>query len=306
MLFSCSLEQRNDSMFSITEEEFRTVKLCYYSDYFSFIGRDEQGRVAFALDNNRGRDGDRYQAEHFAVLHDEKTGWQDVPGSGPYENVSKQLVTIPDSPYFSFRGNSEKGLMITGGKDGLIFTIEPIHMHVASKMGLAEYRLGSAAATLIWHGRALKGRVIYEYLFVPAYNRLTRRYAGGFDDFHGIYASVGNDGDLYIHRQRSEYFHPLIEKEDGFLFLNGEGRRMTAILTRVPSRSFAWGFYRWPASWEGSFEAGKKRYEFELDLSERKTVLNWVIGGFSMGIVTGKLIAAGETRQLYGLGELIL
>src|SRR5262245_38169635 len=29
--------------------------LAYYSDYFSFVGEDAQGRVAFALDNNRGQ-----------------------------------------------------------------------------------------------------------------------------------------------------------------------------------------------------------------------------------------------------------
>ncbi len=46
------------------------------SDYFSFVGADEQGHVAFAIDNNRGRDGNAYQAEHFyAVLHDEHHGW---------------------------------------------------------------------------------------------------------------------------------------------------------------------------------------------------------------------------------------
>jgi hypothetical protein len=50
------------------------------SDYFSFVGADEQGHVAFAIDNNRGRDSNAYsnayQAEHFyAVLHDEHHGW---------------------------------------------------------------------------------------------------------------------------------------------------------------------------------------------------------------------------------------
>lgn len=73
-------------MFTLTEEELRTLRLTYYSDYFSFIGRDDQGMVAFALDNNRGQDKDSWQAEHFVVLHDEKTRWQPAKGSGPYEN----------------------------------------------------------------------------------------------------------------------------------------------------------------------------------------------------------------------------
>ena len=45
-------------------------RLEYYSDYFSFTGQDSQGFVAFAMDNNRGRDGDSYQAEHFLKFYD--------------------------------------------------------------------------------------------------------------------------------------------------------------------------------------------------------------------------------------------
>jgi hypothetical protein len=56
-------------------DDIPTSSLLYVSDYFSFVGQDSQGPVDFALDNNRGRDGDDYQAEHFLVLHDEKTGW---------------------------------------------------------------------------------------------------------------------------------------------------------------------------------------------------------------------------------------
>ena len=39
--------------------------LHYVSDYFSFIGQEDRGHVAFALDTNRGRDGKEWQAEHY-------------------------------------------------------------------------------------------------------------------------------------------------------------------------------------------------------------------------------------------------
>ncbi|UCD78892.1 MAG: hypothetical protein JSW26_26405 [Desulfobacterales bacterium] len=76
-------------------------KLAYYSDYFSFIGRDANGFVAFALDNNRGVDGSEYQAEHFGVLYDEKSGWVKLLGIGGYENVHRKLKQIPNSPHFA-------------------------------------------------------------------------------------------------------------------------------------------------------------------------------------------------------------
>ncbi len=112
LLLSGSSGQDSELMFTITGEQLQALKLAYYSDYFSFIGGDEQGMVAFALDNNRGRDGDSWQAEHFVVLHDEKAGWQNVSGDGPYYNVTRQLESIPDSPDFSFIGKPETGLTI--------------------------------------------------------------------------------------------------------------------------------------------------------------------------------------------------
>jgi hypothetical protein len=202
LFLSCSSQQESERMFTISAEELQAQKLAYYSDYFSFIGSDDRGRVAFALDNNRGRDGDSWQAEHFVVLHDEKRGWQVVSGSGPYYNITRQLETIPNSPNFSFVGTASTGLRIRSGSNALELRIAPMKIQIAEKRGLAEYRLGSAEATLIWGARTLTGRIIHEYLFVPAFNRLTRKYAGEFSDFHGIYASIENVGDIYTPERR--------------------------------------------------------------------------------------------------------
>ncbi len=306
LLLSGSAGEKSGLMFIINAEQLQTLKLVYYSDYFSFIGSDDRGMVAFALDNNRGRDGDSWQAEHFAVLHDEKAGWQPVAGSGPYYNITRQLETIPNSPDFSFVGSADSGLTIRSGSNVLELKIAPEKVQIAEKRGLAEYRLGSAKATLSWRERTLRGRVIHEYLFLPAFNRLTRTYADEFRDFHGIYASIENVGDLYIHRQESTFFAPLIQKQEGFLFLNGQGYVLSSLNVSVSNTSFAWGVYRWPARWEGSFTAGSDHYAFSGQIFDRMTIRNWVTGGFAMGIVKGTLISARETWKLYGLGELIL
>src|SRR5262247_2740756 len=63
-----------------------SAELAYSSDYFSFVGEDASGHVAFAIDNNRGRDGAAYQAEHFAILHDEKQGFIELPAFTRYPN----------------------------------------------------------------------------------------------------------------------------------------------------------------------------------------------------------------------------
>jgi hypothetical protein len=38
---------------------------------------------------------------------------------------------------------------------------------------------------------------------------------------------------------------------------------------------------------------------------DRKTVTNWVIGGFDMAVVAGELSYGGKTAKVYGLAELI-
>ncbi len=306
LFLSCSSQQESGRMFTISAEELQTQKLVYYSDYFSFIGGDDRGMVAFALDNNRGRDGDSWQAEHFLALHDEKTGWQAVTGNGPYYNVTRQLETIPNSPDFSFEGTAGNGLLIQSKTNALALKVAPVKIRIAEKRGLAEYRLGSAEATLTWGDRKLRGRVIYEYLFMPAFNRLTRKYPGAFSDFHGIYVSIQNVGDLYIHTQKSMFFSPLIARQEGFLFLNGQGYRLSSLNVNIRKSSFAPGFYRWPEWWEGSFAAGLDHYAFTCRTTDRKTISSWVIGGFAMGIVKGSLVSARETWTLYGLGELII
>jgi hypothetical protein len=93
-----------------TSGDTASTELSYYSDYFSFVGRDEKGLVAFALDTNRGRDGDDYQAEHFVVLHDEHEGWIELKGNGAYPNKTKTLIDIPDSTVFQFGGDKKEGI----------------------------------------------------------------------------------------------------------------------------------------------------------------------------------------------------
>jgi hypothetical protein len=306
VLLSGSSGQEHDRMFTITAEELQAEKLSYYSDYFSFIGSDARGRVAFALGSSRGRDGDAWQAEHFVALHDEKAGWQAVSGNGPYYNITRQLETVPNSPDFLFQGSASTGLKIRSGSNALELRLAPVKVQIAEKRGLAEYRLGSTEATLIWRERTLTGRVIHEYLFVPAFNRLTRKYGNEFSDFHGIYASIENVGDLYIHTQKSAFFSPLIARQAGFLFLKGRGYRLLDMDVSLRKTSFAWGFYRWPARWEGSFAAGPDHFAFSGQVADRMTISSRLTGGSAMAIVKGTLISARETWRLYGLGELIM
>lgn len=306
LLSACSSAPSKDTIFSISQEELDQLKLSYYSDYFSFVGWDEHGAVAFAIDNNRGQDGSTWQAEHFVVLFDELSGWHSLQGNGAYDNDVKALAAIPDSRFFSFSGDTSSGLVINSQVNNLKLDIAAINKVIENKQGLSEYMLGSAEATLVWNNRTLKGRVIHEYLFLPAFNRLTRTYAGVFDDFHGIYAVVGKTGDFYFHSQQSDFFAELTGHDEGFLVLNGNAIALDDFFVNVTNRTQAFGFYRWPLSWSGTFTMQNADYQFDLTLGHKNNIANWVIGGFAMGIVTGELKTKDSVLPVFGLGELII
>lgn len=105
----------------------------FVSDYFSFVGADEKGRVAFAIDNDRSRRGLKFPADAHVVLHDEQEGWIKVSGGGDYENKKKELLPIPDSPDFQFLGEVKTGITLISPNDQLQLTIDPMQERVSRK-----------------------------------------------------------------------------------------------------------------------------------------------------------------------------
>ena len=283
--------------------------LVYVSDYFSFVGSDAQGHVAFALDNNRGRDGENYQAEHFLVLHDEKQGWIDIKGKGFYDNSQKQLYEIPDSPFFQFTGNAQSGFQIKGKQDSLRLETQPLVARETHGNDKCLFSMGSAAAVLYWRARVIPGRVIYEYLVMKNANRLSRRInlsmLFGGADFQGLYLRGRENDDLYFHGSHSEFIQPLIGPILGFSVLRGQQDPTAEMQIEVTSQTMAFGFFRWPTAWKVSWRGEKGPAVMVVKERERKSIVNWVFGGFAMSIVSGQLHYDGKQIDVYGFGEII-
>jgi hypothetical protein len=279
--------------------------LVYYSDYFSFVGRDDQGHVAFSIDNNRGKDGEKYQAEHFLILHDEREGWVELLGNGKYENKNNELVTIPDSPFFEFGGSPNKGFVIKSRENDLTFATEPIILRVSRRSDEGLYEMGSCGAVLKWKGRTIKGRVIYEYLYKPGFNRLARISLGTLKNFRGLYLMVDSTGDMYFHHRGGKPSSITLPR-DGFLVLNGKSEVLPFSEVKVTRSRQAMGFYRWPLAWKGKISLGSKSASAVIETRDFKVINGWIIGGFAMGIVHGTLEVDGKEYALYGFSELIM
>lgn len=290
---------------SSAEEE-----LAYYSDYFSFIGRDGVGYVVFALDNNRGVDGADFQAEHFGVMYDQRSGWVPLSGTGDYDNSKGQLVRIPDSPAFKFEGTPETGVTIRSKENGLSLKIDPLVTHLAASREKRSQHWGSAGAVLSWNGRAIPGRVIYEYLVVQGWNRLSRTYAGTWDNFQGFYlvldfGDAGKWRDLYL-RSEGKGDH---RRTHGFVTAENWHGPICSSRFKADRKAFNFGFYRWPQRWQIQVKLKHKEDSApgRLDLHQvsRQNQGNWIIGGFAMSVVAGELHRNGETIPVLGWVELI-
>jgi hypothetical protein len=138
--------------------------LLYFSDYFFFVGRDGAGWVHFAIDNNRGRAGETYQADHFIVMHDEQSGWVQLKGGQHYDNAEKQLERIPESPYFKFGGSHASGTTLQSTTNDLRMDVGPIPKVLYRENADCIFWLGGAPATLVWNKRTVR-RVGLSFLF---------------------------------------------------------------------------------------------------------------------------------------------
>ena len=281
-----------------------TSDLVYASDYYSFVGRDAEGFVALALDTNRGRDGAEFQAEHYGVLHDTRSGW-DVPlKNGEFPNTANELVGLTDSPYFTFHGEPHGPLTIAGAGNGLKLTVDRLQGRVVRHDARTFYALLSGPATLRWEGRTIVGRVIYEDLLKTEFNRIARPSLSTFNNFNGFYLVTETGGDLYI-RSSGRSGLQVPEPVLGFIAEGTRSEELGELRVEESGHSLGLGFYRWPTSWHARWSGSAGPATLRLETVSRHVMFNWVLGAYSMAVVEGELEEGGRKTKVYGLGELI-
>jgi hypothetical protein len=282
--------------------------LLYFSDYFSFVGRDDEGWVHFAIDNNRGRAGDSYQADHFIVMHDERSGWVSLQGSQHYENNEKTLEKIPDSTHFQFRGSPGSGTTMQSATNDLHMEVEPVPKTLYRENADGIFWVGASPATLSWNKRRLEGRVIVEYLQRHNWNRFVADFAAHWRNFNGLYLMTDAGHDFYMH------YHERIGGSD----LNGRLVGFASWATPAPisdldfrvlrSEPADGGKYNWPVDWRVDFGHNGKRYRLSLQRREQLNIAHWETGGFAMTVATGAIEAmeGSEKHNVVGWAELLI
>jgi hypothetical protein len=286
-------------------QEFPNSTLLNITDHIAFIGEDGQGHVVLALSTSRGRDGGTYQAEHFVQMHDEQQGWIKVKGNGQYDNVTAELLSMPNSQDFQFQGTAENGLTVISPSNHFTLTLEPIPNRISQETNGGQFWIGSAPAVMEWQNRDLKGRVFYESILLLNFNRLTHLYWDLLADFQGFYMSVDGIGDLYLHSQEGELMPPLIGGINGFLTVHEETEHIQDLQLNAVDFSQGFGFYWWPDKWEAGWSSTNGSGKVQLERSQPNNIVNWFLGGFSMGIIQGEVTYKGQIYEAYGVVELL-
>ncbi len=292
----------------------KPAKQEYTSDFVAFVGADTEGKVIFALDTNRGRDKQKFQAEHFAVLYDEKAGWVELSGNGEYPNPSSALTAIPDSKHYRFEGAPEKGWTIIGAENQVKLAVDALVLRTRSNVGADEFVTRSAAATLTWKQRTLRGRAIYEWTRLVEKNLITDPSTGTFGDgWHGAYLLAGDGGELRAHLTDGDV-KELLHERSGFLVTGGSigvgGKSgFGAELSKLEFEPARWaqgrGFYRWPTRWNLSWGEGAAKAKAVLSISHRENIANWGVGAFGVAVVEGEIEVAGVKTMVWGLGQIV-
>lgn len=282
--------------------------LLYYSDYFSFVGKDERGFVMLAHDNNRGRDGDSFQADHWIVMYDQHDGWIDVAGSEHYENTSKSLERIPPSQHFSFHGTPQTGMEMVSKTNGMEMKVAPLPETLRREDQDGIFWVGGADAVLRWRGRTLRGRVIFEYLQRHNWNRFTGTFEANWKNFNGLYLLVGDDRDFYMHSHERDWGSDLTGKLVGLASWDNAAPLSDLVFGISEFESVPQKRFRWPVRWNVAFRHGAKNYRLDLHTIDRKYVTDWDTGGFAMSVVRGSIQSAegAVTHPVLGWAELLI
>lgn len=298
----------------------------YLSDFFVFVGREVSmdpaqmgpGKgLVLAFDANRGRDREKFEAEHFGVLWVEGRGWIDLDATtslpGTSEHFSAALgAPLPSSERAMLTGTAASGLVLEVPKVELVLRSKPMVIETDRRHGHDAFVTGSSTGTLRLGAREFVGVVHQEFTYLAGINPLARTYTDLFGDaFHSVYALVGERGALRMHRSGGR-LEPLIGRHSGYLAADeaSRGKGELAELDLETAKKSLGGLFRWPGryktSWSSTIEGKTQKRTLQVDLKNRDTLINYVFGGVAIAIAQGEYGEGAAKQSVLGFSLIVL
>jgi hypothetical protein len=298
----------------------------YLSDFFVFVGREvledptseATGKgLVLAFDANRGRDREKFAAEHFAVLWVEGRGWVDVDATTPLPGATEHFsrvfgAPLPSSERAKVTGTAASGLVLEVPKVELVLEAEPMVIETDRRHGRDAFVTGSSMGKLTLGAREFVGVVHQEFTYLAGINPLAKTYTDLFGDaFHSVYALVGERGALRMHRSGGR-LEPLIGRHSGYLVLDeaSRGSGELAQLELETAKKSLGGLFRWPGryktSWESTVDGEARKCTLQVDLKHRDTLINYVFGGVAIAIAQGEFGEGAQKQRVLGFSLIVL
>ncbi|MEZ6017643.1 MAG: hypothetical protein R3F49_21215 [Planctomycetota bacterium] len=304
-------------------ERDEAAKLEYLSDFFVFAGREassdgKPGKgLVFAFDANRGREKQKYAAEHFAVLWVEGRGWVDLDVTQSLPGAAAQFaravgVGLPTCERAQVAGDAFAGLTIEVPKVALKLVAEPIGVETDRRNGGDVFLTGATKGRLTLGERAFVGVVHHEFTYLVGVNPLAKTYTDLFGEgFHSVYALLGAKDALRLHRTGGT-LEPLIGRHSGYLVRDGAeagAGELPAFKLETAKKSLG-GLFRWPGRYDIGWREGaadaRRRIEVKVDLKDRETLINYVFGGVAIAIASGELVDGAQREPVLGFTLIVL
>jgi len=291
-----------------------TQRYEYLSDFAVFVGREvgtDKGLV-LAFDANRGRDREKYAAEHFAVLWVEGKGWVELDVTATFAGAAEQFdatysAPLPSTERVKVTGTAATGLSLEIAKHGLRLAAEPCVVETDQRHKRDGFVTGSSAGTLRYGEREFVGIVHHEFTYLAGVNPLAKTYTDLFGDgFHSVYGLVGTGGALRVHRSGGR-LEPLIGTHSGFYAEDAAARGAGALagLKLETSKKSLGGLFRWPGRYKTNATLGERKVALQVDLKDRETLINYVFGGVAIAIVKGEVTVDGDKQPVLGFSLIV-
>jgi len=298
----------------------------YLSDFFVFVGREVTAEetstapgkgLVLAFDANRGRDREKFAAEHFGVLWVEGRGWIDMDTTTSLPGTSEHFSAVfgaplPSSERALVTGTAASGLVLAMSKVELVLKADPMVIETDRRHGSDAFVTGSSKGVLTFGALEFIGVVHQEFTYLAGINPLAKTYTDLFGDaFHSVYALVGERGALRIHRSGGR-LEPLIGRHSGYL-VPDEAARGSGELSNLEletAKKSLGGLFRWPGryktSWESTVEGKSEKRSLQVDLKHRDTLINYVFGGVAIAIAQGEYGEGAAKESVLGFALIVL
>ena len=292
------------------ESRIAEAEVAMFSDYYSFVGLDQRGWIAFAIDNNRQRAVGRYEADHATFMYDGESGFVDIAGYGKYETEDQALLHVPDSPDFTFE-RSETETIVKSTKHDLTLRFGALNAHFHENKPDASIIMGIAPATLSWQGRELTGDIVGERLGFKDFDRrdmgsMLAKQSLSNRSFQGLYLMTEYGEIIYLRASTMEMGLVGGPSAVGFGQYGDHSGMLSSLSITADQWRSAPGLYKVPRAWTATWGTDRK-YLLTLAEVDSKVYTNWGLGGFVMSFVEGTLTSEdGESSRIGGLAELIL